>query len=635
MAADCGGADCLNGRCVHEHTSEPGNTRSSPSDPESDATDPSPTGPDASDSGSGHGTGAGTGSSSETPGTDPSPTVPGDSSQPPPNGTASFIVPLETCRGSSADCSIEGTVCIQRLLREPGDPDSGVPVFPEDPTLGVCSRECSPLLSEEGGLISRSSQCEQIDIDGTIVDWQCQVVGVVGDDWQTARAASLCRPEVRSDDGRTGTCFACTDDANCADGRCVDLGLGGHVDRRCATRCDGEGSCGPGFTCTAAPGAPDGETVCLPVAGTCGDCVDRDGDGHGIGACAGRDCDDTNPLRFEGNTEICNGVDSNCDGQVDSGFASGASPDGDPIYASLDACGACDQPCPRGRNNTSYACESLGDTFACVPSCATGYSTCGAPLTPDPQEAPSCDFNTRNDPDSCGEDCLDCAAELGSEQVFCNQGVCQFSSCPSGQASCDPPEANLCETDITRSVQHCGLCGNDCTTLANTATTACESLNCAIVSCDTGWADCNGTTADGCETDIRTSREHCGGCGQQCAGSATCSGGSCTCAGSGETYCPPGGLGTPGCQQLATDDNNCGQCGRQCGPGRECRNGSCVCRSGLTECGGQCVNTDSSMQHCGRCNFACGQNAFCTSGTCESFCLPCPSWDPNCGCIIP
>src|SRR5439155_16955841 len=56
-------------------------------------------------------------------------------------------------------------------------------------------------------------------------------------------------------------------------------------------------------------------------------CPDNDGDGYAV--CGGDcqlpqgkqcgDCDDTNPLVHPGAPEICNGIDDNCDGQIDEG----------------------------------------------------------------------------------------------------------------------------------------------------------------------------------------------------------------------------------------------------------------------------------------------------------------------------
>ena len=45
--------------------------------------------------------------------------------------------------------------------------------------------------------------------------------------------------------------------------------------------------------------------------------VDVDGDG----SCSDVDCDDSEPLAYPGATEVCDGIDNNCDGQVDEGLS--------------------------------------------------------------------------------------------------------------------------------------------------------------------------------------------------------------------------------------------------------------------------------------------------------------------------
>ena len=67
-------------------------------------------------------------------------------------------------------------------------------------------------------------------------------------------------------------------------------------------------------------------------------CVDEDGDE----SCANADCDDDDPLRFPGNTEICNGLDEDCSGSA----ADEADGDGDGVRI-------CDGDCDDDNADTS------------------------------------------------------------------------------------------------------------------------------------------------------------------------------------------------------------------------------------------------------------------------------------------
>ena len=61
-------------------------------------------------------------------------------------------------------------------------------------------------------------------------------------------------------------------------------------------------------TCTCPMCAPAANGWCVPAG-----CVDRDGDGF----CGTQDCDDANSAVFPGAAEPCDGIDNDCDGQVD------------------------------------------------------------------------------------------------------------------------------------------------------------------------------------------------------------------------------------------------------------------------------------------------------------------------------
>ena len=69
------------------------------------------------------------------------------------------------------------------------------------------------------------------------------------------------------------------------------------------------------------------------VGGGGGGCADADGDGFSDAACGGDDCNDGDASVFPGATEICDGIDNNCDGQVDEGFVN---TDGDSMADCVD-----------------------------------------------------------------------------------------------------------------------------------------------------------------------------------------------------------------------------------------------------------------------------------------------------------
>ena len=64
---------------------------------------------------------------------------------------------------------------------------------------------------------------------------------------------------------------------------------------------------------------------------------------------------------------------------------------------------------------------------------------------------------------------------------------------------------------------NCGYCNTPCST--TNSTNSCSNGTCVIFCIDaTKYANCNDDPDDGCETDVRTDKNNCGGCDIVCSG---------------------------------------------------------------------------------------------------------------------
>ena len=131
---------------------------------------------------------------------------------------------------------------------------------------------------------------------------QCGSDEVQGNPKNPASDASVDAPD--------STAVPCTRDQDCVGSDCNAPAL-----------CQA-GTCAPGTACAN----PDGDHCAVECVKTPGkaECVvaalDGDDDGHGTQLCApspGDDCDDATNAVFTGASELCDGVDNDCDGLVD------------------------------------------------------------------------------------------------------------------------------------------------------------------------------------------------------------------------------------------------------------------------------------------------------------------------------
>ncbi len=307
--------------------------------------------------------------------------------------------------------------------------------------------------------------------------------------------------------------------------------------------------------------------------GTVGICPDNDGDGFTVDV----DCNDNNPMVNPGASETCDGIDNNCDGQVDEGCTTCTDSDLDGFFAQA-GCGTiedCDDSDNTIFPNATEVCDGVdndcdaeidenfdgdNDTFT---SCGGDCNDDNANINPDATEV--CDGVDNN----C-EGSIDEGFDVDADGVTTCDGDCDDNDAanfPGNTEVCDQQDNN-CDGDVDEG----GVCGLPIGTSCS-SDTECESGSCADGVCC--LSDCDGI----CES-----------CNQQL------SVGSCEPYGGGtdpESECTPftcSGL-TSCLTSCATND--------ECTPGFVCDLGSCVLPLGCTD--------DSE----------CGSGEFCNGNSCQ------------------
>jgi hypothetical protein len=217
----------------------------------------------------------------------------------------------------------------------------------------------------------------------------------------------------------------------------------------------------------------------------------------------------------------------------------------------------------------------------------------------------------------CGRACPAPTDGGASAVATCVAGACGIA-CTPGFTDCDHDVSNGCEVATANDVHNCGACDHACPVPQNTTAT-CAGGVCGAA-CVAGFADCDGTTADGCEM----------ACAAPANASPTCSGAPPACGFACDVGFADCDLAASnGCEiDTANDLNNCGTCTHACAlPNATavCRAGACqvgTCTGAFRDCdfaasNGCETNVQTSNTNCGACGVVCHGMQVCLSGVCS------------------
>jgi hypothetical protein len=301
------------------------------------------------------------------------------------------------------------------------------------------------------------------------------------------------------------TLALCFGVAGCATGNAPDTGVTVRLDAPFLdVRLDG----------TAPPDAP-----LMPDAGPGCDDLDMDGFGVGGGCTTAVDCDDTDDTVFPDATEVCNGVNDDCDGSTDEGFGmetcgvgacersvttctGGVPQTCTPGMPGTETCNAIDDDC-NGTVDDGFGMPITCGVGACqrsIPSCSGGMMmTC----TPGSPTAETCN----NVDDDCNG-----MIDDGLGTSTCGTGICRrmVGNCVGGvPQTCSPGPAG---------VEACNGQDDDCD---GSTDEALGTLSCGFGRCVATAPVCVGGMPGTCVPNSGAARpEMCDGVDDDCNGTA-------------------------------------------------------------------------------------------------------------------
>lgn len=194
-------------------------------------------------------------------------------------------------------------------------------------------------------------------------------------------------------------------------------------------------------------------------------------------------------------------------------------------------CGGCGIECtPPGNacspmpNNTYYGCAAgTCGHMKCFPYSADCNNDVGNGC----KATDGCEVqDLRTDKNNCGG----CGIKCTGAQECIDEGAgyeCAVPCSRFGKTQCNVFGSKQC-VDLLSDIYHCGGCNNACPNPGPNQVRSCNKGLCEL-ECAPGFADCNGSAADGCEVNLKTHAGNCGACGNACdvAGGQPCVEGKC------------------------------------------------------------------------------------------------------------
>ena len=177
-------------------------------------------------------------------------------------------------------------------------------------------------------------------------------------------------------------------------------------------------------------------------------------------------------------------------------------------------CGACGKVCGPPQDaclpmppETKYGCVA----GSCAMKCNSRRYDCNDDIGTKGCASDGCEVGGLNDRDNCGGCGIKCKP---NEQCMLVNGEGPFCTVPCGDTGRTLCPDGKC-VDLLSAIDSCGFCSNACPEAGPNQVRACHKGVCAL-ECEEGFADCNADQSDGCETNLRSHPNHCGGCGNEC-----------------------------------------------------------------------------------------------------------------------